>query len=665
MKSINKYLLLLAAVLFSFTACEKSIEREPSPAFDGAKSVFFPVSSASREVDPKEEFSHSILIVRSGKEAAENVKINVVENTDDVFVVPEAVAFAAGQDSALLVVTFPNAQVDVAYTLVIALEDSVSNPYLVEKTTFSLTVNVAKWDDVTDKKGIVIDGITNIFYAVGTPGWYVSYQRKNNSDGSFDIRLLNPYTVLPEYEIVDGKPDYDAPIADKFGLYGGYPFNYPEDVDSEGTYNMVIHVAKNGKATFDTFPLGMIWKYGMFYGRHYAANGDGVWNAAEQSITFPGGSVLCAMEKYNDGGFYSGNEDMIIYLDAALYQDIHSAITVESLEDGFNDASLVWNPIEGKLSTLESGIQPGLIDVLFENVVDPNPEDKQGEGSDFFNLFRLADAYAEGFGLAFYWDSIKGKVSLPVSLQPTGLNFAGKDILVGPSAANECSVEDVVLQGVPVKKFHLFMQVQTEDGGNLGEYEEVFYFSTEEIIWGEKAEDFAGHYEMTGISPFDGSDVAIEVDFAIAEDKLFLVGIDYCSPIAVDFDDVNKTISIAPQVLDSIQAQYDITLFTIDATGSPSGSAPIVLSMAFGGILNLTDASPAVGYLIKSEVAGGWLDGAYNLQFKPKAAASAAPRRAASFAAKQHVSTQYKASKSQREWKVQGNVPAHNFRFMK
>jgi len=661
MKTVNKYLFLLAAVVFGLTACEQQKDREPSPKFEG-KAVFFPVSEESAEVEPTATLAHEIKIARDTiNEEALTVKLIVKENTQNIFELPETITFAKGVTETTILAKFPNAQIDSTYTLTIELEVGNSNPYLTLKPTYKFTVNIAKWDLVTDKKAIVFDGIVNVFYGTGKPGWYVPYARKNNADGSFDIRLLNPYTILPEYK--DG--NVDDPIADKFGLYGGFPYNYPEDVDSEGTYNMTIHVSAKGQATFDQFALGMIWSYGMFYGLHATSKGYGSYDKATKAITFPGGTVACAMADYKEGGFYLGEEDFIINLDDSLWQDIHSVISVESLEDGFNDASLTWNDIPGELSTLVTTVQPeiGLIDLKLQNCEDPNPKDKQGPGSDFYNLYRLADVYAPDYCLAFYFDTVKSKISLPLSLQPTGLEFAGKDIYVGPSAKNECFVEQVEMQGKTVALFHFFLQLQTKDGGNLGEYEEVFYFSQDKIVWGEKAEDFVGTYLMTGKSPFDGSAVQTNVEIVLEDSILVLQGLKYCSGVAIDFDDVNKTISIAPQLQDSLYGAYDIAVYTMDAGGNPSVIAPIVFAMQFGGKLALTDDSPAIGYLTRSEAAGGWLDGAYDLALTP-AAPAAAPAKAPSFRVHNTLTEiKHTTVAKQNNWKILGQLPKHNFFF--
>jgi len=665
MKKINKFMLLLATAVFTLTACEKEVERELSPAFEG-KAVFFPVSAESEELEPTAPKQHEITIARDTllKEAM-SVKLIVTENPEDIFSVPETVEFAAGESTKSFFVSFPDAQVDSTYTLNIELELDNSNPYLAAKPNYSYTVYIAKWDLITDKKAIVFDGITNVFFNVGKPGWYVPYARKNNADGSFDIRLLNPYTILPEYDMTKDKP-YDNPIADDFGLYGGYPYNYPEDVDAAGTYNMTVHVDKSGNATFDDFAMGMTWSYGAFSAAYIKAGGPGVYNKADQSITFPAGSVGCGMSGYQGGAFFDGDFPMVIYLDDALWKDINSVITISGLEDGYNDASIEWTACQVATRKVESEILQSVVDVELENAVDPNPKDKQ-EGSDFQNLYHLKDLYGEGFSLAFYLDTVKFKIALPAKPQPTGMSFGGKQIFVGPSK-EENIIEKTVLGGKNVTITHFFLQVQTKDGGDLGVFEEKFYLTDEVLASGDKPEDFAGTYKMTGTSQFDGEpDADMDVEIVYSDGKLTLEGVDLCSPIAVEHDAATKTISIAPQALDPYAGTYDITLYTTVGDDA-SATAKMQFALALSGIVSMTKDSEADGYILYSQAAGGTVDGYYDLTLTPATPDVTAPARvAANGNIKAHsglAAHKHATAEKTTNFKLQGKVQKHNFPFL-
>lgn len=662
MKKLNKFLLLLAAVVFTFTACEKSPEREPSPEFSGVASVFFPESSFSKEFDPNEPMEYSIAVQRVEADSAYAelaVKVNVLSNSEDIFEVPAEVKFAKGAKDATLVVKFPKAKVDGKYELAIELDPAVSNPYQTLKPTFNLSINVAKWDDVTDKKAIVQDGLVCSIYAIDVTRWYVSYQRKNNADGSFDIRLINPYTVLPEYDMTAAKP-YDNPIADKFGNFAGFPYNYPEDVDSEGSYNMVIHVSAKGVATFDSFAMGMTWSYGAFTAL-FATDAAGTWDAEKESVTFPAGTAGCNMA---DKGTFTTSQDIVVFLNDSLWQDEHSAITIAGLEDGFNDASIEWKPLAGELKTFISAIESDSWDNEIENAVDPNPENKQGPGSDFYNLYRLPDLYAAGFGLAFYWDTIKSKISLPTELQPIGQKYASKNIFVGPSAENESFVEEITLQGNAVKVFHFFLQLQTKDGGNLGEYEEVFYLGPKAVVWEKK--DYIGNFTLTGVSPFDGSDMAQDVEIKEEGDDLIMLGVARADTIVLGFDAETGAISIEPQFLPGVFSyegtDYQIVLATFDADFNIGFTAKLEFAFNLTGIAKLTANSEAIGYLIQAYQLGN-LDGCYDLALIPAPAAVVAPRQAEK-AKLQTATPKITKTAKKNTLKLNGRVPRHNYRLL-
>ena len=113
MKKFNKYLLVLAAAVFTFTACEEEKRRDPSPEFDGTKSVFFPVSAESQEMEPTATLEHAIKIARdTNNHEALTVRLLVAENTQEIFEVPDSVTFAANVTETTILVKFPKAQID-------------------------------------------------------------------------------------------------------------------------------------------------------------------------------------------------------------------------------------------------------------------------------------------------------------------------------------------------------------------------------------------------------------------------------------------------------------------------------------------------------------------------------------------------------------------------
>ena len=602
MKKLNKYLLLLATAVFTFTACEKQVERDPSPVAP-ANALAFKESKISVEINPvKAPLEYALTVVRSTTDAEMTAKISIKEGDSEVINVPASVTFAKDAAEAEVLLTFPNAQLDSTYTIVVEVASDNQSPYLDGAAQCSFTVTIATWEPA-GKTAIVFDGIVNVFYATGNPGWYVPYLRKDNADGSFDIRLLNPYTILPEYK--DG--DYDSPIADQFGLFGGYPYNYPEDVDSEGTYNMDIHVDKDGNATFDAFLLGMTWSYGAFAGAHATDKGMGVWDPTLQCITFPGGSVACSMSGYKDGAFFLGSEPLIVYLDAVSYQNDHLSIS------DFNAADINWEEVESEVNLFESTIFNFVNEEqkLFKavNPLADNPK------SPYINLYCLKDAYAAGGNLAFYWDGEDGELKVPVP-QNTKLSFMQQDLYIVDAAA-EVETKDV--KGTAVKVFTFNIVVATKAGKLVGTYTETFSQANEAIVF-EKS-DFLGFFAIAD------SETTEHIEISEESGELFILGVTYADTIWCGFDEATGVLSIGAQKLDSLFGVYDITLYTI-ADGDLSAEATVDLAFGLTGVAKITATSEANGFVLYSRVAGGAVHGFEDFTLTPEDAPAAAPAKA-------------------------------------
>ena len=605
MKTINKYLFILAAAVFTFTACEKQTEREPSPA-GNPNAIAFEAGNIYKEINPaKAALEYEIKVARTSSEAEMTANIKA-EGDLDIINVPATVTFAAGANEAVLKLTFPNAQVDSTYSVVLSVDSVNKSPYIDGNSSCTFTVAIAAWEPA-ETQAIVFDGIVNVFFSTGNPGWYVSYLRKDNVDGSFDIRLINPYTVLPDY--LDG--DYDSPIQDQFGLYKGFPYNYPEDVDSKGSYNMDIHVAANDSATFDTFAMGMTWSYGDFWGAHAASKGYGVFDATANTITFAGGTVACGMTAYNDGAFYLGTEPLIIYLDAQAYQNDHLSVA------DFNDPSIEWEEQESVVNLFESTIFSFSNDEQkLYKAVDQYPGNPK---SPFINLYCLKDVYAEGGNLAFYWDGEDGVLSIPTP-QDTRMSFMKQELLIAEAAGKVATAN---VKGTDVQVFTFQLHIVSEMGNDLGIFTETFSLANEAIIFAK--EDFIGNFTLAGYSQFDGSAESLAVEIAEEDGKLVLHGIDYCSGLVGEFDAETGTLSIAPQAQDSLYGAYDIAFYTTTADGV-STEAALEFGFGLSGIAKLTASSEADGYLVRSEAAGGWLAGLYDLSLTPAAPATAPAR---------------------------------------
>lgn len=208
MKKLNNYLLLLAAAVFTFTACEKDIEREPSPTVP-EDVVAFSASSISADVNPnKSALQYEVGLYRTSTKEAASVAIHVLSGDIDIIKVPASVSFAAGEANAKLLLEFPDAQIDSTYSVLLEVDSLNQSPYFTGGAKCEVTIAIALWEPApAEKKAIFFDGIIGSPYGLDPEAFYVSYELKENSDGSKDYRFLNPYNRFEK-----------APKADQFNI---------------------------------------------------------------------------------------------------------------------------------------------------------------------------------------------------------------------------------------------------------------------------------------------------------------------------------------------------------------------------------------------------------------------------------------------------------------
>ena len=134
-------------------------------------------------------------------------------------------------------------------------------------------------------------------------------------------------------------------------------------------------------------------------------------------------------------------------------------------------------------------------------------------------------------------------------------------------------------------------------------------------------EDFIGDFVMLGFTPFsDGEDafmMGVEIVDGVNENELLIKGVDLAEEIVATFDPSTESIFIEPQPLADFGI-YDITLLTLTLDGNsliPSETALIELQRDLAGNLFVAKFSEAIGYLLYSGEAGGYVDGYYYMNF--------------------------------------------------
>ena len=255
MKKISKYLLLLAAAVFTFTACEKTVEREPSP--EAPWNAFaFTSSSAVLELDPEMNppYEQAFTVLRTTNIDKADT-LHLVAEADTVFHFSADIVFAAGQKSVTSLIKFPFANEKETYNAKLSIPEAQRNPYANGYTDFTMKLSFVTWSELIE--GVFVDDavIASTFGVPAALAWKVNYQLANLPDGNIRARIINPFACL-------------ATDVDEYGVYDGYPYNDPGDFDTSKDYNIVLLIdPKTKKITFTAtkFDLGVNWGYGMMH----------------------------------------------------------------------------------------------------------------------------------------------------------------------------------------------------------------------------------------------------------------------------------------------------------------------------------------------------------------------------------------------------------------
>lgn len=593
--NINKLLIAISVlVAFTIAACSEYEDTiEPSPEVPaGNQGVYFPSSNTNVfELEPTAPTEITLTIARAESSGAVDVPIVVEINDEDVFNVPQTVSFADGETEKEFTVSFPSAGEGITYKLKLAVEgDEYVNPYATALPYVTTNVTRIKWEPVEEPM-VYIDGTFTALFGVDLFPMYVNAEKAVLGD-------VVRYRFKNAYDVPSGDPDED-------GIYDGYPYNADGDVDVNNDYYTIIEIDDPDGTSGDVYMFphntGVDWGYGMIA---IGSKSNSYGKLANDVITFPSGSLFFSMANYNGAAKYTPAEATLIYLTKEAF------IAANMKIEDYNDVE--YEAIVGEVGEFESAAYSDNWSQTLAKAIDIDPENEESEYKD---LYYLANLYAEGYGVAFYYTE-GGDVKIPEN-QPIGREVFGKDIYVSPSETIESSVE-VNAKGVSIYTLGLIFHF--EDGTIVGDFAEKFFYSETAVVYAK--EDFIGDFLMTGPSQFSGSDPAnmnVTIAAGTDENSLVITGIDYAAEVTATYDPSTSMMSVAPQSLaDYVGANgtYDMTLFTTDADGVSETSA-IDFTFNMQGDMVIASTSVGDGYLLRSEAIGGWVDGYYNLVFSP------------------------------------------------
>lgn len=288
--------MLLVALPLAFNACDSDVDYTPADKLDNAQ-VYFPSSNGATVELSKDKTSFDVTLMRAKADAAVTVPITV-EGANANYTIPSSVNFAQGANQAVLTIGY-NAEAieyddytDIKLTIG---DESSTTPYGMSKYVFKAGIP-APW--VSLGQATYVDAFVAAFFGVSEMPYKVEIQENNVTPGLF--RLINPYspTVYP----------YGTN-----GASGSYDSANPHHLEIDARDPQGVFIRRQ-----DT---GLDWTYGNYIvyslAAYYMDRGQtleevkaaGHCGTFEKGIiTFPVGSLLCAMANYKEGAFYSAND---------------------------------------------------------------------------------------------------------------------------------------------------------------------------------------------------------------------------------------------------------------------------------------------------------------------------------------------------------------------
>ena len=280
MKSLKIFFLsALVATAGLFTACSEDNDWSAGELAEGPQAYFSADVQTSYTVSA-EDTSVTLPVLRIETDGALDVPVlaTFAEGEEGLFNVPASVAFAAGEKSASIAVTFDYADLTPGktYKFSVTLDDpTLTTPY--GNSQVGLTIAVPE-PYVLLGKGIYRDDlIPSIFDLGGFPEYYVEVYENTNNPGF--LYMKNPYSYSKGVYIVN---------ASNFA-------SFEEDV------YFAIDVRNPDAVVIPEQPLGLtVDPHGDVWVRMY---GDNVGTLKNNIITFAPETMEQAMTNYKEGSY--------------------------------------------------------------------------------------------------------------------------------------------------------------------------------------------------------------------------------------------------------------------------------------------------------------------------------------------------------------------------
>lgn len=270
MNKIFRNSLMLAAVVFGFSACTDEYEYDGAGEWNAAENyqeISFVKTSESVTL---EESTYSFAVSRENTEGAISVPFKVEVNTDEVFTVGEA-KFADGEKTALCTVDFSKAEVGKSYTLSLLIDDPRYSSYYSPNNAYSLTVKYlptisvgkATWALSAWQKGVLTCDLrmrTDKPNAYVLRGWGANFFTLNGVDVNINFNKETGELSVPENFTGYVYSSYGEVYLSDLNTYTGTA-NYPNSWDATTGVATVYMIYYVGAGYFGNGPEALLLEF--------------------------------------------------------------------------------------------------------------------------------------------------------------------------------------------------------------------------------------------------------------------------------------------------------------------------------------------------------------------------------------------------------------------
>lgn len=231
---IFKYMFIALMGCMALASCGDEDTNSAGPQNEG-EAVSFGTITASTAVTylPEEDLSISFTVYRADGTTAVDVPVNVIENENDMFVIPSSIHFAAGETETELLITFPNMGLGETACFEVAIANGYQNLYATNMLRRTITRDYT-WLTYSGSFTSEFDGLED------------SPVKIQKADGYNIWRVVNPFTEYCEENGIE----YD------YNTLAQY-INFVVNEDGSVTFSTYLNDLYEDKQIYAYWPLDL------------------------------------------------------------------------------------------------------------------------------------------------------------------------------------------------------------------------------------------------------------------------------------------------------------------------------------------------------------------------------------------------------------------------